>query len=262
MPPQKTVGEAGWKHGRAVSPVISTVIISATLLVILVISSFTSTNILELQIVNTEFEQAKTNMLLLNKMIQDVALKQGSAGSIQFSQRSGGICIYESTEKISIRVDSVELYPFDPSVKFYTVKYRGGSGVSAAEVDLAGSPSLIVGMAGSLGYLRVETGDGVWMVLDYLRLRVVTNTVLKVGSVEYNLTNIFIIRLELGPTGGSGTVTVRVQNMGFTTKTYVYETSSITLQIDVGSRSEAFKLTSSGKLVVAITEAVVRVSIA
>jgi len=258
---QKTVGEADWKCRKAVSPVISTVIISATLLVILVISSFTSINILELQVVNTEFEQAKTSMLLLNEMIQDVALKQGSAGSIQFSQRSGGICICESTERISIRVDSMELYPFDPSVKFYTVKYRGGSRVSAAEVDLAGSPSLIVGVAGSLGYLRVETGDGVWMVLDYLRLRVVTNTVLKVGSVEYNLSSIFIIRLELGSIGGYGAVTVRVQNMGFTTKTYTYEAGNITLQINVGGRSETFKLTSSGKLVVAITEAVVRVSI-
>ena len=246
----------------AVSPVISTIIISSTLLIILVIASFVSTNILELQLANTEFEQAKTNMLLLNKIIQDVALRPGAVSSIQFNQRSGGIGIYESTEKINItatQISSEPLYPFDPNDSFYIIKYRGGSRVSAAENTLAGSSSLVVDTSDSLGYVRVEVGNGVWIVLDYLRVRVITNITLSVGDTQYNLTEIFIIRLELGSTSGSGTVTVKAQNIGFRARTY-YPTDGTTLYIRVGDQITELVFTGSN-LVVRITEARIRISI-
>ena len=251
------------KSVSAVSPVISTIIISSTLLIILVIASFVSTNILELRLADTEFEQAKTNMLLLNKIIQDVALKEDAASSMQFSQRSGGIGIYESAEKINITLiqgSQIEtIYPFSQSDSFYIIKYRGGSRVSAAETNLTGSPSLVVGMSEPLGYVRVEIDNGVWIVLDYLRVRVVTNTIVRVGGIDYNLTEIFVIRLELGSTSGSGTVTVKVQNMGFRTQTY-YPANGATLRIKVGERSEELTLTGSN-LVLRVTEALIRVSI-
>ncbi|MCD6470013.1 hypothetical protein J7L29_04360 [Candidatus Bathyarchaeota archaeon] len=250
------------KSVSAVSPVISTIIISSTLLIILVIASFVSTNILELRLADTEFEQAKTNMLLLNKIIQDVALKEDAASSMQFSQRSGGIGIYESAEKINITLiqgSQIDVYPFSQSDSFYIIKYRGGSRVSAAETNLTGSSSLVVGMSEPLGYVRVEIDNGVWIVLDYLRVRVVTNTILRVGGINYNLTEIFIIRLELGSTSGSGTVTVKVQNMGFRTQTY-YPANGATLRIKVGERSEELTLTGSN-LVLRVTEALIRVSI-
>jgi len=90
------------KDGRGISPAISTIIITGTLLVILVIASFVSSNILELQMASTEFEQAKTNMLLLDEVVQDVALRRGAGGYVQFNQRSGGIGITENTETIKI----------------------------------------------------------------------------------------------------------------------------------------------------------------
>lgn len=90
------------KSERAISSVISTVIISGILLVILVIASFASTNVLEAQMASTEFEQAKSNMMLLDQVIQDVALRRGSGGYVQFNQRTGGIGISTSTDKLSI----------------------------------------------------------------------------------------------------------------------------------------------------------------
>ena len=57
------------KNRKGISPTIATIIISSTLLIILVIASFVSANVLELQIASTEFEQAKTNMMLLDEVI-------------------------------------------------------------------------------------------------------------------------------------------------------------------------------------------------
>jgi hypothetical protein len=89
-------------NSKGVSPVISTMIISGTLLIILVVALFVSANVLELQLSSTEFEQAKSNMILLDDVIQDVALRQGSGGYVQFNQRSGGIGITEHAETFKI----------------------------------------------------------------------------------------------------------------------------------------------------------------
>src|SRR3990170_104866 len=88
---------------RAVSTVITTIILSAVLLGILVVASFVAVNILDMQMASTEFEQAKTNMLLLNDIIQDVSLRRGSGGYVQFNQRTGGIGIASTTENINVR---------------------------------------------------------------------------------------------------------------------------------------------------------------
>ncbi len=92
------------KGNRGISSIVSTVIISGTLLVVLAIASFVSANVLELQLASTEFEQAKTNMMLLDEVIQDVATRRGSGGYVQFNQRSGGIGTTQQTEKIKVGV--------------------------------------------------------------------------------------------------------------------------------------------------------------
>lgn len=65
-----------------------------------------ATNVLEIQMTSTEFEQAKTNMLLLDDVVGDVSLRQGSGGYVQFNQRSGGIGISQDVETIKITAQS------------------------------------------------------------------------------------------------------------------------------------------------------------
>jgi len=102
MPTRKARGNSLFCSVKGVSTIISTIIITGTLLIILVIASFVSANVLDMQIANTEFEQAKTNMLTLDETIQDVALRRGSGGYVQFNQRSGGIGINITTQKLTL----------------------------------------------------------------------------------------------------------------------------------------------------------------
>lgn len=234
---------------KAVSPVISTVVITATLMVILIISAYVATNLLEVQIENTEFEQAKTNMTLLSELIADVALRQGAASSIKINQRAGGIGIYE-TEAITLTLDGIIRYPFNADTKFYMLKYRGGSLVSTAETIIAGPGdpnALTVGPTEPLGLVKTIVENGAWVTLDFQRVRAVNNT-------DLGLTDIYIIRLEPGELGGSGTVTVSVQNHRSASQQY----TAGSLTITVGGRME--HLTPfNGR--VRITEVAVRVSI-
>ena len=87
---------------KAVSSVITTIILTGILLVILVVASFVSLGILSIQVMNTEFEQAKSNMLLLEDLIEDISLRSGSGGYVRFNEQNGGIGIAKTTETITI----------------------------------------------------------------------------------------------------------------------------------------------------------------
>jgi len=388
------------KNTEGISPVITTIIISATLLIILVIASFVSTNILELQVASTEFEQAKTNMLLLDEVIQDVALRPGAGGYVQFNQRSGGINIINSPEtlkllgpltgtfnrplpysptsnagswknpegayaldtdyanstsadekhrfggfnfnipepanitmvtvivnayssdrnnpdqimlkvsvdggssylpnseisngitnsestvrfnitswtnwtpqilnnnqiwvnfthykkggtdtlylnSVAVEVEYASVAPelIYESLGLVSIFYRGGSKVSGADMRLRGAPQSIVNMEDSIGYLRVETGSGIQIKLDYNRVRA-TNLGVQVGGGRLtNVTVITFYQLTRGRTGGAETVNVKVQNM-FNINPIIreYNTNNLTLRIQLGNNQpETVNLTS------------------
>ncbi|MEM2500905.1 MAG: hypothetical protein QXG31_04060 [Candidatus Bathyarchaeia archaeon] len=235
---------------RGVSPVISTVIITAILLIILIIASLLATSLLEIQMQNSEFEQAKTTMLLLDKIIMDVSLRPGAASSVQFNQRSGGIGMYES-EPINIKIEDTSKSEIIP-INSYVIKYRGGSMVSAAEANLTNPGGLIVDMSKPLGHVRIESGNGAWIILDYNRVRITVNK-------ELRTMDIYLIRLERGTFGGSGTVNVRVQNKGINVKSITLSESSLTVRVEVGGISE--EQFYSGISVVRVIEVTIMVSV-
>lgn len=236
---------------RGISPVISMVIITATLLVILVIASFFATNLLEIQMQNSEFEQAKTAMLLLDKIIMDVSLRPGAASSVQFNQRSGGIGVYEGG-LINITISNSS-HTYVNST--FIIKYRGGSMVSAANMSLAGFSRLIArSLSEPLGYIRVETGNGAWVVLDYNRVRVIENSELKT-------VDIYLIKLEPGAFGGSGTVTVRVQNKGINvTPILLSNPAKVTVRVEVNGSSEFYTSTINVALI-RVTVVTIKISV-
>lgn len=235
------------KNIRGISPVISTVIISGTLLIVLAIASFVSMNILELQLASTEFEQAKSNMLLLDEVIHDVAMRRGSGGYVQFNQRAGGIGIIEE-ETLSITITNStrnETFVYHP----YSIIYRGGSFASGSEMVLrplpnsTGSeivPSLIVNMTDMLSYIRVEFDEGIRIKLDYNRIRII-------DMGEYNITgggskkiiglNFIILKMRKENVGPSGTIYLKVKNNNTITRTYE-NVVKITVQRAGGEKKE------------------------
>ncbi|HEY9753687.1 MAG TPA: hypothetical protein V6C97_00855, partial [Oculatellaceae cyanobacterium] len=74
------------RNSKAVSNVVSTIILTGILLTIFVVAMFVSTNILNAQLTSTEFNQAQSNMQLLDSTIQDVSLRSGAGGFVQFNE--------------------------------------------------------------------------------------------------------------------------------------------------------------------------------
>ncbi|MEM4576211.1 MAG: hypothetical protein QW701_01970 [Candidatus Nezhaarchaeales archaeon] len=190
---------------KGTSLVVSLVITSATLLIVVVSSSFFATNLLEVQVQNSEFEQAKTAMLLLDRVITDVSLRLGAASSIPFNQRSSGVGVYKG-ETMNITILSGSSVLLNKSISSYVIKYRGGRMASVAETNLRDPGGLIIkDRFKSLGRIQVKVEEGAWITLDYNRVRIAVNENLKVMDI-------YLIRLEPGSFGSSGSIMIRVQN--------------------------------------------------
>jgi hypothetical protein len=204
------------RHDKGLSTVISTIIITAALLIILVIASFVATSILDLQMTDSEFQQAQSNMELLDSTIQDVSLRPGAGGYVQFNEREGGIGIATTTDSLSITIqDSSHQLTFNNLLQLI---YSGGPSASAAVdpstgyTSLRGAPnSTYVSLTEGLGFLRLEQDNGAKIKLDYDRVRIVsTGLIDDQGTNLVQITFIHLVRGDINAT--SGTVNVMVQN--------------------------------------------------
>jgi hypothetical protein len=251
------------KSTRGISTVITTIIISGALLVILVVASFVSENILSIQLASTEFDQATTNMGLLDQVIQDTALRQGAGGYVQFNQRTGGIGWNEATDNISIAAvfPNGTRIPWPPWSPLLTLVYRGGSKVSGAATNITGAPNLNVSISDPLSFLRVETGQGIWVKLDYNRVRTISMGTLIANNSAYDFYDITFIRLIKGSiSGASGTVNFKVQNLNINTTSIPCPNGvNVTAQLNAGPSIDVVSARNSA--VVMVTEIQIRVSI-
>jgi hypothetical protein len=131
------------------------------------------------------------------------------------------------------------------STGLISIVYRGGSKVSGADATLRGDSCPVVNMEGSMSYLRIETGNGVQIKLDYNRVRIINYGVQVGGARLTNITVITFYQLVRGRMGGTETVNVKVQNM-FNINPIIreYNTNSLTLRIQLGSNSHELVLSS------------------
>lgn len=247
----------------AISPVISAVILTSILLVILIIAAFVSANILEMRVQNTEFEQAKTNMMLLDEIIEEAGLKQGAGSYVQFNLNSGSLSVIEGDE-ITISINGLCSGDYMRTFETLTFVYRSGGFVSSSESTLRGNDSLIVNGAGApLGYLRIENNDGIAQIrLDYNRVKVINFTDETSG---YNVLEIIFFkvgRAESQSMGGSGLLRVSAQNKGVQINSYNC-TGTPEVSVTAGSNSDTYSPSfgNENDVIVIIVESEVEVSL-
>jgi len=234
------------KCKKAVSSVISTIILSGILLTILVVASFVSLNILSAQMTSTEFEQAQSNMLLLDSTIQDVSLRPGAGGYVQFNEREGGIGMTTTTDSLLITAkDGQTTQSLGPFNNLIHLVYNGGSSASAAVNPSTGYTSLrgdpanaYVTLTQGLCALRLQQDNGAKIKLDYDRVRIVSTGL--IDSQGTNLVQITFIHLVKGVINAeSGTVNVMVQNAQTNPTTWTFENAvvNVTVQQTTGSQT-------------------------
>jgi len=156
---------------KAISVVISTLILSASILTITLVALFVSNSVLEQQLDISEFEQAKNIVLTLVDIMEHVAVSPGSAGYVQMNLRTAHPNFVNDSGTITVTVGSEEVLDgITGSLEVGGGRYVGvGSGIEV----LVGRDDLIVENAyDPLGYAYVIQQNGAWIIMNHARIRV------------------------------------------------------------------------------------------
>lgn len=156
---------------KAMSAVLSTIILSAAILSITMAAIFVSNFILGQQLDQSEFEQVKNNILTLVDIIEHVAVTPGSSGYVQMNLRTAHPNFINNSGTITVTVNGM---PTLINGITGLLKVGGGNyvGVGTGPEVLVGKNCLIVRNASDpLGYVYIIQQNGAWLNMDYSRVK-------------------------------------------------------------------------------------------
>jgi len=205
------------------SVVISTIILSATLLVVVLTASGYANALLRGEVENSEFSQAKEVLSSIDRLIEKVTSTSGSSGYV----RCGFVTTYpivENTGKsLSLYAGGNLLKQVDTTV----VKIRGGRDVTGTFRTISGgSAPLVFGVSTPLGWLYTNRSDAEDTVLDYSRARCVYKGIVQLyngtGYQNFNQVELTIVKLNRGSVSFGSTGTFVINNNDFETTQLQY----------------------------------------
>ncbi|MEM3404452.1 MAG: hypothetical protein QXJ17_07960 [Nitrososphaeria archaeon] len=204
---------------RGISPVISTVILFSTIMVIMVGVLGYASSIFQIQSEWAEFSNAKDTTYNLAEIIEDVSLKPGAQSYVRYNPRSGGPNFVENVGAFDLRVNTTVL--INGAVNVFS--YRGGDLVGTSDEVLRGNPEnlIIYGNVAPLGAVNVTQRDGATIFLDFNRVGVI-----RIGMSNFSrgmigssilwepveIIQVNMINLTFGGGGGSGPVSLIASN--------------------------------------------------
>ncbi len=222
---------------KGVSVTLSTVMLTAIVLTIVLSIALFASGVIESQNQSMEFEEAKVNMNALAEIIEEVASKLGSSGYVRLNARAGGPHFVITQEWITVSIEN-GTYTWTPPCfpsQIRLIKYKGGSLVSVSDYvilrgNLSGKPvpaksvpMLVPGEESiPLGWVYTVQENGAWIVVDFGRIRVIkvgTFVFSKkggAGSETLGIVDIVYIHLEFGQLGGAGVFNVRARSVNIT----------------------------------------------
>lgn len=231
---------------RGLSVVISTVILSATLLVVVLTASTYANQLLRAEVQNAEFNQAKEVLTSLNKMIEKVTSNTGSSGYI----RSGFVTTYPSIPSTG---KSLKIYADDALLKEFettTVSIKGGYAVTGASQNISGTSSpMVIGVTSSNGWLFTNRTDAEEVVLDYSRARCVYKGVVQLynGTAfeSFNIAELTAICLTRGALSFKDSGSFVIQNQNLQTNQYKFD-GNVVIRAEFGNLSTTRSLSQLG----------------
>jgi len=227
---------------KAISVVISTLILSASILTITLVALFVSNAVLEQQLDISEFEQAKNSVLTLVDIMEHVAVSPGSAGYVQMNLRTAHPNFINYYGTITVTVGSLPpvLNGITGSLEVGGGRYVGvGSGIEV----LVGSDDLIVENAyDPLGYAYVIQQNGAWIVMNHARVRVSDMGVFAFHEgdeiVERNVVRVSFINMTFGAIRvfGTGTLNLVARSNRTMVETYRITGTYLSITVDFTGR--------------------------
>ncbi|MEM2675986.1 MAG: hypothetical protein QXT10_05790 [Candidatus Bathyarchaeia archaeon] len=117
----KNLKGAGWKKDKAVSPAISTVILTGAIVVLLLVTIVFANNFLNTRMTENEFSAMKRFMQTVALQIDDVAWVPGRVQTLRYASKYGHVKLEENTLKYSVYFNDGTSYHFNTSILLFNV---------------------------------------------------------------------------------------------------------------------------------------------
>lgn len=191
-----------------VSYAISTVIISAVTILLVIVASSYAYQLLEQQRGAAEFEVAKESILAFDDALENIAWKPGAAQSARFTVSYGQLELIPASHSqasplvIDVERNNVSLIPQPYSVSTgflrYSISNRYANLREGYSSYILGDKNLIVTNGTErFGRALVEKASGfVNITLDY-RVRAMRTSTITVNDVRVNYVDIWVIKLDI-----------------------------------------------------------------
>ena len=228
FPSEKTMN----KKRRGFSPIISTVILTSTILILVLTTSFFANDVLTSQVENAEFEVTIDVMLALNNMIKEVLYKPSSSRYVKTGFQTTSPHLLHTGDTISVWAQ-VEGEPVEYLIEaspIHLIKIQGGASVKDASKDLVGTSSVLVTDFSSLGHLYVQRAPRAQLLLDFARVRSVRTGMLNLTQ-EYNVLEVVFVNVTTGSIRLNDRAVFMIRNAGITISQHAIE-GAFTLGVD------------------------------
>ena len=218
---------------RGYTNLISTILLSSFLLSLMLIASYLSSDLLNLQIAQSELKSAEGLLETIDENIEGLLHSPGSSlvfrtslSKVMPSFADGGIL------NLTIRgADSCYNYSYEMKI----IRIEGGRGLSGTyEYDVRGGGDPLVSPGdGYIGRIHVSKPLHVLITLDYIRVLYIYTGVIKLynGSdyIPHNTVELIVVQLKMGEFKPGNKLVILIENMGV-------ETQSLLLSGDVEVR--------------------------
>lgn len=239
----------------AISPIVATVILTSILLTTISVALFFSTSLIDANRQMMEYEVAKDQLTYAATVLEQIAFGAGGSRYVRFSLTSagvnfpspgmyldlqvcaGGTCYYAIRDPIPLRVIAIKGGPLVTTVPRLLYPETG-----KLEDELE---KLLVGPGEPLVLVYEEFARGAYAYLIARRVRVIFNGAFNVTEISanmdcdrdgrlsnlprcrFNFYTIQVIRLEIGQTGGAGTLPLIFSNAGTEVRDFTLSGSNI-----------------------------------
>ena len=231
---------------RGLTITFTTVILIGVMTVAVGVAIFYSNSLIEFHSELTEFENAKNLLIYSADALEQVALGSGGSKYVRFNLRTARLNLLRNFyENISVFVNGIRVISDIPDA----IEIIGGSLVSVGGFKLISPPinnpneineeynKIIVSAGDPLVIVYENQSNGARVVLLCKRVRVNylgVYSLLKGGETyNYSTFELSYIMLIVNKTGGTGNLPIVFRNVNVTTNTYIFDSSSITINVMV-----------------------------
>jgi|GEM_PF-4720282 len=234
---------------RGYTNLMSTVLLSSFLLTLMLIASYLSSDLLNLQIAQSELKSAEGLMETIDENIEDLLHSPGCSLVFRTSL-SKAMPSFAPGGTLNLTIEDAGGYR-NYSYEMKIIRIEGGRGLSGSfEYDVKGGVRLLVSPRdGYLGRIRVSKPLHVAITLDYNRVLYIYTGITKLynGSdyIPHNTVELILIQLKTGEFKPGNKLVILIENEYIHTETLLLS-GDVEIHVSTEEGYESIKLSEMG----------------